>query len=310
MPDKTNIPVTIIIGATASGKSRLAIELAQLVDGEIISADSMQVYRDMDIGTAKASLEERDLVPHHLIDVSPPTESFHVNRFLELADKAAEDIYRRGKKVIVAGGTPLYVKRFVEGIFEGPPRDDEFRKKKWEEVRHHGKLHLYHQLGKVDPTAAFKIHPNNVRRVIRALEVYHLTGTAISRSWEEEGQKREGYRFTQVGLAWPRQVLYERIETRVDEMLAARWRDEAAKLDELDLSREARQALGYRELWEEMDHGVPWDRTVELIKRNTRRYAKRQLSWFRQFPDVHWFDLEGEVNWKDLARQVDQLANR
>jgi tRNA dimethylallyltransferase len=283
----------ILTGPTACGKTALALDLAERIGGEIVALDSMTVYRGMDIGTAKPSAAERARVPHHLIDVLDPWESLTVAWWLAQAEAACADISARGKRPIFVGGTPFYLKALLHGLFDGPPADEELRRALEAEAARDGNAALHARLAAVDPKTAARLHPNDVRRVVRALEVHSLTGKPISdwqQTWDTESFAGPGAQPTAPipapVLELPREVLYDRINRRVDAMLAAGWLDEVRRLRELPqpLSREARQALGYRELLDWLDSGGDWNATVELIRTHTRQFAKRQLTWFRHLP--------------------------
>jgi tRNA dimethylallyltransferase len=288
----------ILTGPTSCGKTALALELAARVGAEIVALDSMTVYRGMDIGTAKPTADERARVPHHLIDVLDPWESLTVAWWLGNAEVACRDITSRGKRPLFVGGTPFYLKALLHGLFPGPPADEELRKTLEADAERDGLTALHARLGAVDPKTAARLHPNDVRRVVRALEVHALTGKPISdwqQTWdtpafaESPAAAPPPAAIPAVVLELPRDALYERINRRVDVMLAAGWLDEVRRLRELPrpLSREARQALGYRELLAHFDGtGPAWDETVELIRTHTRQFAKRQLTWFRHLPTL------------------------
>jgi len=287
----------ILTGPTACGKTALALELAQRIGGEIVALDSMTVYRGMDIGTAKPTAAERARVPHHLTDVLDPWDSLTVAWWMAQAELACADIAVRGKRPIFVGGTPFYLKSLLHGLFEGPPADTALRQSLEVEAASAGNLALHARLAVVDPKTAARLHPNDVRRVVRALEVHTLTGKPIS-DWQQTWDTASfadspaaappPAKIPAAVLELPREVLYERINRRVDAMLAAGWLDEVRALRELPqpLSREARQALGYRELLEWLDCGGDWNETVELIRTHTRQFAKRQLTWFRHLPSL------------------------
>src|SRR6266545_49838 len=287
----------ILTGPTACGKTALALDLTTRIGGEIVALDSMTVYRGMDIGTAKPSAAERARVPHHLIDVLDPWESLTVAWWLSQAEAACADITARGKRPIFVGGTPFYLKALLHGLFDGPPADAELRKSLEEEAVRDGNAALHARLAAVDPKTAARLHPNDVRRVVRALEVHALTGKPIS-DWQQTWDTpafTDSARATPraanipgVVLELPREVLYDRINRRVDAMLEAGWLDEVRRLRELPhpLSREARQALGYRDLLEYLESGGDWSATVDLIRTHTRQFAKRQLTWFRHLPSL------------------------
>lgn len=283
----------ILTGPTACGKTALALDLAARVGGEIVALDSMTVYRGMDVGTAKPSAGERARVPHHLLDVLDPWDSLTVAWWLDRAASACADIAARGKRPVFVGGTPFYLKALLHGLFDGPPADAGLRAALEAEAARDGNAALHARLAAVDARTAARLHPNDVRRVVRALEVYALTGKPISdwqQTWDTPSfapiAKPQAAAIPSVVLELPREALYDRINRRVDGMLAAGWLDEVRRLRELPrpLSREARQALGYRELLEWLDAGGDWGATVELIRTHTRQFAKRQLTWFRHLP--------------------------
>jgi tRNA dimethylallyltransferase len=287
----------ILTGPTACGKTALALDLAERIGGEILALDSMTVYRGMDIGTAKPSAAERARVPHHLIDVLDPWESLTIAWWLGRAEAVCAEVVARGKRPIFVGGTPFYLKALLHGLFDGPPVDAELRKSLESEAVRDGNAALHARLAAVDPKTATRLHPNDVRRVVRALEVFTLTGKPISdwqQTWDTPAfadsptAAPPPARVPAAVLELPREVLYDRINRRVDAMLAAGWLTEVQKLRELPhaLSREARQALGYRELLEYLDTGGDWPKTVALIQTHTRQFAKRQLTWFRHLPSL------------------------
>jgi tRNA dimethylallyltransferase len=288
----------ILTGPTASGKTALALDLAGRLGAEIIALDSMTVYRGMDIGTAKPTALERARIPHHLIDVLDPWESLTVAWWLDQAQAACRDITARGKRPLFVGGTPFYLKALLFGLFAGPPADEDLRRALEAEADSAGEAALHARLVAVDPKTAARLHPNDVRRVVRALEVLTLTGRPISdwqRSWDTPAFASNPALtpppapIPAVVLELPREVLYERINTRVDQMVAAGWLDEVRRLRELPrpLSREARQALGYREWLAHLDGmGPGCTETANLIRTRTRQFAKRQLTWFRHLPQL------------------------
>jgi tRNA dimethylallyltransferase len=288
----------VLTGPTACGKSALALELAQRFGAEIIALDSMTVYRGMDIGTAKPTSEERIRIPHYLIDVLDPWESLSVAWWLEKATAACREILSRGKRAILVGGTPFYLKALLFGLFPSPPANAELRKQLEIEADSNGNMALHRRLAEVDPRTAARLHPNDLRRVVRALEVHTLTGKPISewqQTWDTESFSSQPesvpppVQIPAVVLELPREELYERINRRVAEMLDAGWLEEVRKLKELPkpLSREARQALGYRELLAYLDGTMTgWDETIEVIRTRTRQFAKHQLTWFRHIPQL------------------------
>lgn len=291
MMNKTKL--IVLLGPTAAGKTNLSIELAKQFNCEIISGDSMQVYRGMDIGTAKATLEERSQIKHHLIDIKKPEEAFSVSDFQQLAGKAIEYISDKGRIPMIVGGTGLYIESLCYNFQLNPIGSDEnFRIELAEYVNQYGKQALYDKLHSIDPTAAQRIHPNDQRRVTRALEVYHLTGRPITD--QLRGQEKESpYDLCIVGLTMDRGILYKRIEERIDLMIEQGLVDEVQSLISCGYTSEmvAMQGLGYKEIIQYIQGEYDWEEAVYLLKRNTRRFAKRQLSWFRHMEQVHWVDV-------------------
>ena len=299
-----------LTGPTASGKTRVGVELAGLLDAEIISLDSMSLYRDMNIATAKPSPEDRQLVPHHLLDVVDPTEEFSLAEYLQAAHQAAGRIQDAGRSILFVGGTPLYLKGLLHGISQGPPADWDFREQVRQEVEQLGKQKgstvLHERLAQVDPLSAHKLHPNDMRRIIRALEVYKITGQPISHSQVHFEEQVSAGRHTVLALAWPRPRLHQRIEARVDQMFVEGLEDEVRGL--LDrygqLSRTASQAVGYSELIAFLQEQVPLDETVEYVKRRTRQFARRQETWFRSLEECRQVKQSDDVEPAVMARQL------
>jgi len=282
--------LVVILGPTATGKSRLAMELALRFGGEIISADSMQVYRYMDIGTAKPSEEERRRIRHHLIDIRNPDEEFTVAEFKECAERAIAMITQRGRLPLLVGGTGLYIRALLEDYtFPRGPRDEKYRQGLWSRARAEGPQALHRELAAIDPEAAARIHPNDVRRIIRALEVYRYTGKPLS----ESADRRPGrYNCVKIGLYADRTLLYSCIDKRVDAMMEAGLLDEVRRLRDMGYgySLTSRQALGYKELLAYLAGQDTLAEAVQKIKRETRKFAKRQTTWFKRERDVYWFD--------------------
>jgi tRNA dimethylallyltransferase len=284
----------VLTGPTGSGKSALALELAERLGAEIIAMDSMTLYRGLDVGTAKPSVEDRRRVPHHLIDVLEPWETGSVARWLERACEYVREIAGRGRRALFVGGTPLYLKALQSGLFEGPPADAEVRARLTHEADATGAEALHAKLAAVDARTAQRLHPNDIRRVVRALEVWELTGRPISErqtQWESNSQPRLAGLYC---LDRPREELYSRINQRVLDLLAAGWLDEVRHLRDLarPLSREAGLAVGYRELSDFLEKRRGWDETVSIIQQRTRNYAKRQLTWFRHLPEMQFVTAE------------------
>lgn len=283
----------MVIGVTASGKGRLGFELARALNGEIVSVDSMKVYRRMDIGTAKPSMEARQRIRHHLIDVIEPSESFSVGLFLDRALAAIEDIRGRGRTVVAVGGTALYVKALLYGLFEGPGSDDQIRAELRAQVQYEGPARLHEALRQIDPEAAGRIDPNDARRIIRALEVYRLTGRPISSLQRQFDAERPMHDWTIIALRREKAEESRRINARVRRMIEAGLVDEVRSLlaEEKPLSRQARCAIGYAEVIEHLGGRISLEDAIEQIKKNTRRLAKGQRTWFRTFKAVHWLDV-------------------
>ena len=286
-------PLVILTGPTAVGKTALSIALAKRLSGEIVSADSMQVYRGMDIGSAKITREEMEDVPHHLIDVLEPTEPFDVHRFQTLAKQAVTGIHQRGHIPIVVGGTGFYIQALLYDVSFTEEENDLSYRRQLEAVATSGGINsLHQQLAEVDPQAAIDIHPNNVKRVIRALEYHHLTGERISEHNRRMRLKASPYRFCYFVLNDDRKRIYENVERRVDEMLKRGLVEEVIRLRQAGVQDDmtAMQGLGYKEIRDYLDGVIQLDEAVYRIKRDTRHFAKRQLTWFRREKDVIWVD--------------------
>ena len=282
----------VICGPTASGKSELAIRLARALDAEIVNADSMQIYRGMDIGTAKPTPEQRAGIPHHLIGVADPDQPFSAADFALAADEAIRGITGRGKRVIVAGGTGLYIRALLKGLVDSPSGAGEIRRELQEAARELGNQAMLEKLGRVDPELAARIHPNNRVRIIRALEVYRLTGVPLSRYQQEHGFSGRRYESLQIGIKVERRELYRRIDERVERMVEDGLLDEVHGLLASGYGRDLKsmRAIGYKEAAACLAGEYGPDEAVRLIKRDTRRYAKRQLTWFNADPDILWLE--------------------
>ena len=288
-------PMIILTGPTAVGKSALSVELAKKINGAVISADSMQVYRHMDIGSAKITPEEMQGVTHYMIDELEPDEEFHVVRFVTMAKEYLKEIYADGKIPIIAGGTGFYIQALLYDIdFTEQQCDETYRRQLEDLAREHGAEYLHGILREVDPASAEAIHANNIKRVIRALEFYHLSGKKISEHNETERQKQSPYNFAYFVLTDERAKLYERIDRRVDAMIEAGLVEEVKKLKSKGCSREmvSMQGLGYKEILAYLDGGCTLEEAVYIIKRETRHFAKRQLTWFKRERDVIWLDKQ------------------
>ncbi|MBP1754093.1 MAG: miaA [Firmicutes bacterium] len=288
-------PLIILTGPTSVGKTAISIALAKAVGGEIISADSMQVYRSMNIGTAKITPEQMQGVPHHLIDVLNPEEEFNVVRFQQMAKEAMEQIYTRNKLPILVGGTGFYIQAVLNDIdFTENEADTTYRAELEQLLAEHGGEYLHEQLAKIDPESATAIHPNNSKKVIRALEYAKLTGSKISEHNVEQRQKESPYQSCYFVLNKERSKLYENINYRVDQMLQEGLENEVLSLKQKGYTRElvSMQGLGYKELLAYLDGETSLEEAIEILKRDTRHFAKRQLTWFKREKEVIWVDKD------------------
>jgi tRNA dimethylallyltransferase len=306
-----NPKMILILGVTASGKGKLAFALAKSIGAEIISIDSMKVYRRMNIGTAKPPKENRDQIPYHLIDVVEPSEPFSVARFLELAIESIADIKKRNKPIVAVGGTALYIKSLLYGLFEGPGADEQIREELKAQAQAQGLDKLYEQLKTIDPAAAAKISANDPRRIIRALEVYTLTGKPIS-SFQQQWDTDASQDWTIIGLRREKTEESKRINARVKKMIDSGLVDEVKQLlaEPIPLSKQARSAIGYAEIINHLAGQITLDDAIELIKKNTRKLAKAQRTWFKTFKNVNSLDLApDETSDQALARTQRILNN-
>ena len=303
------IPITFIVGCTGCGKGRFARALARRIGAEIISVDSMKVFRSMDIGTAKPSAADRALVPHHLIDLVEPIEDFSVARFVRHADDAIAAISAQAKPVLAVGGTALYIKAINEGLFEGPSADAAVRQRLLNDADANGLHALYDRLLRVDPESADRIHRNDRRRIVRALEVFELTGQPISTLQSQWGRRQTRYACRFVGLRRTHEDQHHRVNRRVGRMIEMGWVEEVRALLAMDapLSRTARQALGYAQLIDHLAGRIGLDQAVESIKISTRRFCKAQRTWFRRFTETHWIDLEPQSDLEEAAERFADL---
>lgn len=306
----------LILGVTASGKSRLAFDLACDLSAEIICIDSMKVYRRMDIGTAKPPAKARERIKYHLIDVAEPSETFSVGRFMKLANQAVERIKAENKPVIAVGGTALYIKALLYGLFDGPAGDEKIREKLKHLAETEGLDSLHKRLAQIDPQAAERIHPNDKKRIVRALEVHEITGRPISsfqNQWNAaqdttvSGPMRP---WTIIGLRREKTAESSRINQRVKKMIEAGLVDEVKSLlaEPNPLSKQARCAIGYAEIIEHLQGKISLDDAVELIKKNTRKLAKHQRTWFKTFKNIHWLDIEDQRQPEEILTQIKDLS--
>ncbi|WP_254510562.1 tRNA (adenosine(37)-N6)-dimethylallyltransferase MiaA [Anatilimnocola floriformis] len=326
LPEHDPIPVSplppvrdawFLTGPTAAGKTKVGVQLARRLDAEIISIDSMAVYQGMDIGTAKPSEEERAAVPHHLLDVASPRDEYSLSEYLDAAHTAVDEIRSRGKRVLFVGGTPLYLKSLLRGAYQGPPADWAFREQIEKELAEVGLEALHERLQVIDPLLAAKLHPRDKRRIVRALEVFRLTGQPLSHQqyqFDDAKSAAESHVFV---LQWPREILHQRIEARVDQMFAAGLVEEVKSLiaQHGSLSRTANQAVGYREVLEflklipsERDRPpVSIGQCIDFVKIRTRQFAKRQETWFRSLSECTPVALDVDHSPAQVAEQIAAL---
>lgn len=302
--------IVVIVGPTAVGKTKLSIEIARAFNGEIISGDSMQVYRGMDIGTAKISKEEMAGIPHYMLDIKEPDEAFSVADFKQYVHSYITHIDSKSKLPILVGGSGLYIQAILYDYqFTNHKRNMAYTKKLEEQIKQEGITKIYEQLKNIDPEQAKKIHPNNHRRVIRALEVYHQTGKTMSQLIEEQEQKTSPYDPIIIGLEMERELLYERINKRVDQMLEDGLLDEVYSLYKNGYENtQAMRAIGYKEFIPYFKNEYDYKRAVELLKRNSRRYAKRQFTWFKNKMKVNWYHIHPEKFDEQLQIILEDLA--
>jgi len=302
------MPIVVILGPTGVGKTDVGVLAAEAAGAEIISADSIQVYREMDIGTAKPTVEQRSRVPFHLIDVANPDEQFNAARFQTLALSALRSIQERGGQVFIVGGTGLYIRALLDGFsLAPPPHDPLVRERLQAEAQTSGLETLYKRLQAVDPAAAARIHPNDAVRIIRALEVFELTGQPISNQQKRQTLSQPMLKF---GLTLPRAELYERIERRVDAMLSEGFLQEVEALlaKGYSASLSSMKSLGYKHLSDHLQGKCSFEEAVDLLKRDTRRFSKRQMTWFRQEPDVLWLDVRAGI--KATAHSIIEIIKQ
>ncbi len=303
------IPIVVISGATASGKTSLSIELAKRYNGEIISADSMQIYKKMNIGTAKPDETERMGIVHHMMDFVDPKDNFSVADYVSLAHEKIEDIRRRGKLPIIVGGTGLYIDSLVKDIdFIETTEDSRIRQELIEISEKEGAERLYSMLEEIDPEIAKQIPMNNVRKVARAIEFYKVTGITMTENNKRTREKKSRYIPLEMAISWDREKLYKRIDMRVDIMIKNGLTDEVEALmrDGLDSKSQSMQGIGYRQIIDYFNKKTSLDEAVEIIKRDSRRYAKRQLTWFRRNENIHWLDAKEDI-FKEAYGLVDEF---
>ncbi len=312
MNRKEKIPVAAVVGPTASGKSRLAVELALSRNGEVISADSMQIYKGMNIGTAKPTAEEMRGVPHHLIDFAPLSQPFSVADYVSLASDCISEVHARGRLPVIAGGTGLYIRSLLQNIrFTENDKDEALRKELAEKAEKLGVQTLIDELRSFDAAYAQRIHPNNLGRVIRAIEIYRTTGVTMTEQLELSRQMPSPYDACIIGLDFQdRQKLYDRINLRVDRMMQDGLLAEAEEILNRPGAQTAMQAIGYKELLPYFRSQCSLDEAVESVKRESRRYAKRQLTWFRRDENIHWIMVDEYTDFDGVIEQAFRMIDR
>ena len=300
-------PVIVIVGPTASGKTKLSIELAGRISGSIVSADSMQIYRYMDIGTAKPDAVEMSGIRHYMLDEVDPDENFSVARYRECALGYISRIISEGKRPIVAGGTGLYINSLIYNInFSETICDEDLRESLRKEAQDKGNRFIYEKLLSIDPEAASRIHENDTKRIIRAIEVYEHTKKTISEHIKESRQEPSPYRYIVFGLDWDREKLYARIEKRIDKMLEDGLADEVKRLVYMGYDRggTAMQGIGYKEVLDYLKGSRTFEETVYILKRDTRHYAKRQMTWFRRIEGINWLRVDENSDFGELSEKI------
>jgi tRNA dimethylallyltransferase len=304
-----DIPAIVILGPTASGKTQLAIALAGQFQGEIISCDALQIYRHMDIGTAKIPLEKRKGILHHMLDLRDPGQDFSAGDYQRLARAALREIHGRGNLAFVVGGTGFYLRALIDGLFQGPSRSEELRIRLRKIIRRKGSGILHRSLRRMDPTSAEKIAEADAERIIRAYEVYLATGKPLSWWQQKPRDVLEGYRWLKIGIRIPREQLYQRIDQRAEEMYQSGFLDEVQQLmRKFPVESHAFKAIGYRQAIEYFDGKLTLEQMIEETKKQSRRYAKRQLTWFRADPDIVW--LEGGPAGIELRAKAEDMVRR
>ncbi|MGN0595524.1 MAG: tRNA (adenosine(37)-N6)-dimethylallyltransferase MiaA [Hominimerdicola sp.] len=303
------IPVIAVVGPTASGKTALAVELAKLYDGEVVSADSMQIYKGLSIATAKPASEEMQGIPHHLIDFLEPNEDFSVADYVKIAGEKIKDIHERGKMPIVCGGTGLYVSSLLENVkFDDTGSDENIRKRLEQQARDFGNHYLWEKLKEVDPETAEKVHENNLSRVIRGLEVFELTGVKLSQHKINSRLEETPYESTIFGLtAENRQFIYDRINNRVDIMVENGLLEECRQVYENYRLSTAHQAIGYKELIPYFENQASLEDCLDRIKLESRHYAKRQLTWFRRMNGINWIEIDKYESLKKILENIQNI---
>jgi tRNA dimethylallyltransferase len=301
--------VIVIVGPTCAGKTNLSLKISQIIPSEIISADSRQIFKYLNIGTAKPSEEDLQKVTHHLVNFLDPTENYDVSKFEKDAERIIYQIHKKNKTPIIVGGSGLYIKALIDGIFNSADKDEVYRKELLQKRKEYGNEFLYEELKRFDRISAEKMLPQNWKRVMRALEVFHTTGEPIWKHHKKQStQKEKKYLFKQYGLNWGRNILYENIDKRVDEMIEKGFVDEVKNIlgKGYDKNLNSLNTVGYKEIIQYLDKEITLERAIELIKRNTRHYAKRQMTWFRKDKRIQWFDIGKPDDLDIVAEKIAQ----
>lgn len=307
-----NNKIIAVAGPTASGKTALSVKIAKELGGEVVSCDSMQIYKGMDIGTAKPSLEERCGVPHHMIDIISPDEKYNVVSYKRDAEAAIDDILKRGRVPVLAGGTGLYMDSVLSNTAFSENSSFSVARERLEKLfEEKGREYIFEMLEKIDPEAAEKIHPNNTRRVIRALEIYETTGKTLTQA-NIESKRPEKYESLVIGIMWDRETLYERINERVERMMAEGLLKEVETLRKKGMKAEytSMQAIGYKELFEYFEGNCTLEEAKEKIKQESRRYAKRQMTWLKRNKKINWLILQKDYNLNKIYEQSFTLIKK
>lgn len=306
------IPLIVICGPTASGKTKLSVDLAKIFNCEIISADSMQIYKHMDVGTAKPTKQEMENISHYMVDFLHPKSAFSVADYVREARKYIQDIALKNKIPMLVGGTGLYINSIIDNInFEEQIYDKKIREKLQEQSIKYGNEYMWQKLKNCDEQSAEKLHHNNIGRIIRALEVFEITGDKMSDVQRKSRQNNNPYELCMIGLNYEdRNLLYEKINKRVDIMLENSLVQEAKMLYDMNISKNALQAIGYKELFDYFDNKISLDNAIEIIKRNSRKYAKRQLTWFRREKRIHWIFWEREKTYENVINSSKKIIDK
>lgn len=313
MGEMEKMNLVAIVGPTAVGKTSLAIQLAQELKGEIVSADSMQIYKYMDIGTAKPTVEERQGIPHYMMDIIEPDESFNAALYQQGAKKAIKTIYDNNKLPILVGGSGLYVNSIVYPLdFTTATEDHELRDSLYRLVQEKGNFYLHQKLSEIDPPTGKRVHPNDIKRIVRAIEIYHLTGKPMSEHRQNLQRADIPYNLTMIGLKMDRNKLYDKINARVDHMIDLGLVDEVRSLQDMGYTKDliSMQGLGYKEIIAYLEGDFTLEEAIDILKRDTRRFAKRQFTWFKKDKRIHWINVENFDYKDDLCEYIIKIISK